>query len=209
MGLTLRQATASDAAQIVDIYLSAFKEDAISLLCFPRNEAVRDWWLNMIAEELSDPHAHFIVITSSDASTDGDTVVAFAQWNGPLKPMFSELPTWPEGSDVELANSFFGNLFSTHKRLMEGKKHWYLELIATRPEFQGKGAAGLLIRWGLGKADSEGLDAYLEASPDGKPIYEHFGFIAQEDLVMDLEGKGVEEKKFVEVFMIRPRKGDQ
>lgn len=160
----------------------------------------------MIVEELSDPNVHFMVVTSSDASTEG-TVIAFAQWNSPSKVMSDEMPTWPEGSDAELATSFFGTLISTHKRLMEGKKHWYLELIATRPEFQGKGAAGSLLRWGLEKADSEGLDAYLEASPDGKPIYEQFGFIAQQEHVSNLEGKGLEEKEFVEVFMIRPGKG--
>lgn len=205
MSLSLRPAIASDARHIVDIYLSAFREDAISLLCFPRNKAVDDFWLNMIAEELSNPHTHFVCVTSSDASGQ-ETVIAFAQWMAPSNPVTVELPTWPAGSDSELANSFFGALFSTHKRLMEGKKHWYLELLGTRPEFQGKGAAGMLMRWGLERADEEGVEAYLEASPDGKPIYEHFGFVAQEELVVDLEGKGLGDKKFVEVFMVRPVK---
>lgn len=206
MGLTLRPAITSDARHIVDIYLSAFKEDAISILCFPRNKAVDDFWFNMIVEELSDPHSHFLCVTSSDGSGE-ETVIAFAQWNAPSKPMTAELPMWPKSSDSELANSFFGNLFSTHKRLMEGKKHWYLELIATRPEFQGKGAAGMLMRWGLERADEDGVESYLEASPEGKPVYEHFGFAEHEELVVDLEGKGLEEKKYVEVFMIRPVKG--
>jgi hypothetical protein len=206
MGFTLRPATASDARHIVEIYLSAFKDDSISILCFPRNQAVYDFWFSMIVEELSDPHTHFICVTSSDAS-GGDTVIAFAQWIAPSKTTTPELPTWPAGSDSELANSFFGGLFSTHKRLMDGRRHWYLELVATRPEFQGKGAAGMLLRWGLEKADGEGAESYLEASPEGKPIYERFGFVAQEELVVDLEGKGLEEKKYVEVFMVRPAQG--
>jgi len=90
---------------------------------------------------------------------------------------------------------------------MRGRKHWYLELVATRPECQGKGAAGKLLRWGIERADEEGTETYLEASPDGKPIYEHLGFREVGRLVVELEGKGdgpLAEKKFVECFMVRP-----
>jgi len=89
------------------------------------------------------------------------------------------------------------------------RKHWYLELIATRPEWQGKGAAGKLIRWGLERADEEGTECYLEASPDGKPVYERFGWRERERLVVDLEGRdpcGTGEKEFVEVMMVRDAK---
>jgi hypothetical protein len=58
----------------------------------------------------------------------------------------------------------------------------------------------------LERADREGTESYLEASPDGKPIYEHFGFEEVERLVVDLVGKkGIpEEREFVEVMMVRP-----
>lgn len=90
---------------------------------------------------------------------------------------------------------------------MKGRKHWYLEILATRPEYQGRGAGGQLLRWGIGRADEEETEAYLEASPDGKPIYEHLGFSEVDRLVVELEGRGegvLAEKEFVEVFMVRP-----
>ncbi len=92
---------------------------------------------------------------------------------------------------------------------MKGRTHWYLEFLATRPGEQGKGAAGKLLKWGLQKADEDGTEAYLEASPDGKPIYEHYGFEEVERLVVSLEGKeGVnDEKEFIECFMVRPVTG--
>jgi GNAT superfamily N-acetyltransferase len=88
---------------------------------------------------------------------------------------------------------------------MRGRKHWYLEVVATRPEEQGKGAAGMLLRWGMQRADEERTEVYLEASPEGKPIYEHYGFKEVERLIVSLEGKeGVGgEKEFVECFMVR------
>jgi hypothetical protein len=183
-----------------------------SLLCFPRNNsAVYNWWYDIIAAEMTDPYSHSLVITSpaKDVSSK-DQVVAWSKWNAPSpKPLDTDLPTWPEGGDAELANHFFGNLFSRRIRVMGERKHWYLELVATRPEWQGKGAAGRLMRWGLEKADEDGVESYLEASPDGKPIYEHFGFREAERLVVDLEWKenALGEKEFVEVMMVRPGKG--
>jgi len=206
MALTLRKATLSDVATMTEIYFSAFNVDAISLLAFPRNNStVYKWWFDNIVEDLADPYAHNLCITNPE-----NKVIAWAKWASPSpKPLSIDLPQWPEGSDVAIANHFFGNLFTRRKRIMGERKHWYLECIATSPGWQGKGAAGKLIRWGLEKVDEEGVEAYLEASPDGKPIYEHFGFGEVERLVVDLEGRGNArgEKEFVEVMMLRPAKG--
>lgn len=207
MALTLRKAAPADAHDLVEIYLSAFTIDAISLLCFPRNnQSVKDFWYNMIVEEMADPNAHFLAITTPSSPSP----IAFAKWNSPATPMSTDLPTWPQGSDVELANHFFGQLVTRHKDIMTGRPHWYLEMVATLPSWQGKGAASQLLRWGLARSDEEGTETYLEASPEGKPIYEHFGFEEVERLVVGLEEKkellasqGLREKEFVEVFMVR------
>jgi len=216
MSLTLRKASVADVASMADIYFSAFTIDAISLLCFPRsNQAVYDWWFNMITEELSDPQANHLVITApSTTNPSQEEVIAWALWNAPspTPPSAStatttDLPTWPAGCDVVLANHFFGNLVQRRKRIMDPRPYWYLEIIATRPDWQGKGAAGKLLRWGLERADQQGVEVYLEASPDGKPIYEHFGFEEVERLVVDLDGRdpcGTGEEEFVEVMMVRP-----
>lgn len=202
MKLELRKATASDAKALTDIYYSAFSKDAISLLVFPRNNpAPWKWWYDSVIEELADPNAHFICIYDSD-STD-QKVIAYGKWNSPEAVIDTNLPTWPEGADLEVAEIFFGGLVRTHEKLMRGRKHWYLEFVATLPEYQGKGAAGKILRWGIAKADDEGTEAYLEASPDGKPIYEHLGFKEVDRLVVELEGKGLEETEFVECFMVR------
>lgn len=205
MPLLLRKATLADASFLTDIYFSAFSVDAISLLVFPRNSSAWNWWYDSVVEELADPNAHFICIYDSDS--EEQKVVAYAKWNGPNAPFGTDLPAWPEGADSALGNHFFGNLVNRHAEIMKGRRHWYLEIVATRPEYQGKGAAGKLLRWGIEKSDEEGTETYLEASPDGKPIYEHLGFEEVDRLVVELEGKGdgvLAEKGFIEVFMVRP-----
>jgi len=220
MSLTLRKATSADVATLADIYFSAFTVDSISLLCFPRkNQAVYDWWFNMISEELSDSGAnHLVVTTPTSANPSQEEIVAWALWISPSPTPASSisapvtLPTWPAGCDILLANHFFSNLIQSRKRIMNPRPYWYLEIIATRPDCQGKGAAGKLLRWGLERADQQGVEAYLEASPAGKPIYEHFGFKEVERLVVDLDGRdpcGTGEKEFVEVMMVRPAKNSE
>ncbi|KAE8446102.1 hypothetical protein EG329_012473 [Mollisiaceae sp. DMI_Dod_QoI] len=203
MSLLMRKATLSDASALTEIYFSAFTVDAVSLLAFPRNKSSWDFWYNSVVEEIADPNAHFLCVYDSDSPDQ--KIVAYAKWNGPNVPFGTDLPEWPEGGDHALANHFFGNLVNRHASIMKGRRHWYLELVATRPEYQGKGAAGKLLRWGIERSDEEGTETYLEASPDGKPIYERFGFQEVDRLVVELEGKGegvLSEKEFIEVFMI-------
>jgi ribosomal protein S18 acetylase RimI-like enzyme len=215
MPLTLRPATVSDAPDLLDIYFSAFSDNPLSQLRFPRNNpAVYDFLYNLIISGMADPDAHYLCITSTTPDSPGtETLIALARWNGPSAPSPLDhqpvIPTWPSGADVELSNHYFRSLVQARERLMAGRRHWHLALLATRPEFQGRGAAGMLMRWGLERADEEALEAYVEASPQGEALYERFGFRERERLILDLEGKGTREKEFVEIMMVRPVMGRQ
>jgi GNAT superfamily N-acetyltransferase len=207
MKLTLRPATPSDAPILTDIYFSAFSEDGISLLCFPRNSpVVYSFWYDSIIDEIKDPNNHFLCVVDDDVSIPNTFsnstphVVAYAKRVSPAAPVATDLSTRPIGGDTALADHFFGDLLRSHNSIMREWKHWYLELVVTKPEYRRKGAAGLLLRWGLEKADQEEVEAYLEASPEEKPVYEHFGFREVERLVV-LDGE------FVECMMIRGIKG--
>ena len=49
-------------------------------------------------------------------------------------------------------------------------------MMATRSEHQGRGAGGLLMRWGIDRADAAGVECYSSASEAGRHVYERFGF---------------------------------
>ncbi|KAI9647035.1 hypothetical protein NHQ30_005037 [Ciborinia camelliae] len=204
MKLTIRPATGDDATALTNIYFSSFRHDEISLLCFPRSvPAGWTWWYNSIISEILEPSSHFLCIYDSDSPTQ--EIISYAKWNDTSAPVpaIDDFPAWPEGCDEEFANYFFGTLIKEHRAIMGTRKHWYLEMLATKPEWQGKGAAGKLMRWGLERADGEGVETYLEASPVGKEVYEYFGFEERGRLVIPMEGKG----DFVECMMVRPGKG--
>lgn len=65
--------------------------------------------------------------------------------------------------------------------------------MVTHPSHRGKGAAGLLIRWGIEQAEKDGVPAYLEAGVMGRPIYERYGFVQIGDLLdVDLKEFGID-----------------
>lgn len=49
-------------------------------------------------------------------------------------------------------------------------------MLGVQDSYQGRGLGSKLLKWGLTRADAEGLEVYLSASPAGKPLYEKNGF---------------------------------
>jgi GNAT superfamily N-acetyltransferase len=66
--------------------------------------------------------------------------------------------------------------------------HWYLAVLGTDPEHQGKGIGAALMAPVLERCDTEGVPAYLESSKESNiPYYERFGFRVERELPL---GKG-------------------
>lgn len=60
---------------------------------------------------------------------------------------------------------------------MNVQEYWFLSTIVTAPEAQRRGVGSALMRFGVDKADEEGWMSYLNASADGKALYERFNFV--------------------------------
>jgi GNAT superfamily N-acetyltransferase len=57
------------------------------------------------------------------------------------------------------------------------KPHWYLQVLGTDPDKQGRGYAGLVMRRQLEIVDIHNMPAYLESSKESNiPIYSSYGF---------------------------------
>lgn len=66
---------------------------------------------------------------------------------------------------------------------------WYLHYVGVRPDHQGKGRGGRIIRAQTDVADHEGLPCWLEtATPENVPLYERLGFVTQVE--WDVPGGG-------------------
>lgn len=51
-----------------------------------------------------------------------------------------------------------------------------LDILAVDPAYQGRGLASKLLKWGLARADEESVEVYLSSSPEGRRMYEKYGF---------------------------------
>ncbi|MFX0144787.1 MAG: GNAT family N-acetyltransferase [Candidatus Hodarchaeota archaeon] len=78
----------------------------------------------------------------------------------------------------------FGYIESKHKELVPFD-HWYLQNIAVKPEEQGKGYGGLLLKVMIDKIDSEGLPIYLETNNEKNlRFYKKYGFETIEHVII-------------------------
>ena len=84
-----------------------------------------------------------------------------------------------------------------------GKGYVYMAILAVGPEWQRMGVGRKLLEWGLEKADREGLECWIEASPAGKPLYEKVGWreVGFTDVELKKWGwKGEEVSRTVSMF---------
>lgn len=63
-----------------------------------------------------------------------------------------------------------------------------LDICAVNPKFQRRGIAGKLVEWGLAEAERRGgLEAVMEASVMGRPVYKRVGFEDDGAVVYDVD----------------------
>jgi GNAT superfamily N-acetyltransferase len=63
------------------------------------------------------------------------------------------------------------------------EEHWYLNVVSTVAEHQGRGLGSLVLRPVLERCDAEGIPAYLESTnPRNRSLYLRHGFVLTEEI---------------------------
>jgi GNAT superfamily N-acetyltransferase len=77
-----------------------------------------------------------------------------------------------------------GHLERLRKNALPGR-HWYLPAVGVDPLHQGRGVGGALLRWGLTRADAEGVPCYLETFNErNAPFYSRHSFACSAESVI-------------------------
>ena len=207
--LALDFATEADAQDLGELYFLAFNEHGFYQAMCPRNPESEHAWTIATANILRDPMTIQLKITDVRAKK----IVAMGRWLKPREPDQKKQPgtaadrydPMPSCCDAELADALFGAFAGQRLKMMGQRRHYYMELLATTPEYQGQGAASLILQYGCDLADGDGLECYIDSSPAGLKLYEKFGWVfpPEENLRMPR----FEEFGYEEAFGIRkPRK---
>jgi GNAT superfamily N-acetyltransferase len=210
MPLELHLLQDKDLEEVIRMQYVAFRNpDGMDILLSPEptqsDESIaasitrrRDMMLNNKA-------ASFMTVIDSDLKR----IIACAIWEmyphertqEQVDTLAHQPPPAPS-SHPQAWDDFFGNL-ATQRRKLGTRPIAILRSIATRPEQQRRGAAALLMDQFVKEVDREGLEAYIEASEMGKPLYARFGFVPVFERVFELEKYGGSGRDFNTV-MIRP-----
>lgn len=143
------------------------------------------------ARFLGDPTVRYMkVVERHVANENGENIISIARWHFyPTGYDFARDIHWethndsdqtviPRGFNIALHNHILTTRDAARSEWMKSKEPcWVLMHMVTHPAHRGKGAAGLLIKWGIEQAEKDGVPAYLEAGIIGRPIYERYGFV--------------------------------
>jgi ribosomal protein S18 acetylase RimI-like enzyme len=176
----VRHATHDDVATLATTLAEAFHDDPLTTWLLPRAE-VRQRRLPRFFRAMVGAALGF-----GEVYTDSDGRCA-AVWNPP--------GTFPMGAraDARLGAITAAIVGPRIVRCARGllyfaahhpkERHWYLQLLGTRPEDQGHGWGSAVMAPVLARCDREGERIYLESSKKANiPFYERHGFRVTEEM---------------------------
>lgn len=168
-------ATAADVAPVAAALAKAFDDDPVMTYLVP-DEATRPRRLAGLFTVLMQRHH---LVQGEIWTDDGHPGAALwdppDHWKLPARQQILALPS--------LLRILGRRTFSGLQSLGEVEKqhpkepHWYLAVLGTQPESQGKGIGSALLAPVLERCDAEGIPAYLESSKERNiPFYARHGF---------------------------------
>ena len=76
-------------------------------------------------------------------------------------------------------------------------EHLWLYTLATHPKYQRKGVGKRLLKWGIKRAEMEGIPIGLIASPEGAGLYASAGFKDVGLCVLDFDGTRIADRAMI------------
>ncbi len=171
--MDVRPATFSDVDAVADTVTAAFAADpAWSFIIGPGNPRAMKAFA----------HALLIPRIRRDTAWVTDDCMSVAMWDrrsldGPVDPGHDERKA---AFRAEVGEQIWARLEAYDaavSAVAPPRPYWYLGVLATHPDFHGRGLATRVLRPGLDSADAEGWDSWLETStPANKAFYAGRGF---------------------------------
>lgn len=123
------------------------------------------------------------VVDGGETKGEGEASNEHASVPGEMNPSLNkkdpeeeEKPFVPPELKVDILMALLTPLREAQASIMGSKPYLMLNTLATHPDHHKRGAATMLLKWGLERADELGLDMYLDTSRVARPIYEKYGF---------------------------------
>lgn len=177
---TVRKATAGEIGDLAKVLGHAFDDDPLAKWMFP-NPSLRQARLPRMFVTLLKAALPFGEVYTNS------TVDSVAIWNPPgTFPMGWRVDTVVGLRTVSLLGTRFPSCargLAYFARHHPKEPHWYLQMIGTEPNSQGKGYGSSMLEAVLARCDSSKERIYLEASKEENvPFYVRHGFDVEEEV---------------------------
>ncbi|PQE12583.1 hypothetical protein CJF30_00002477 [Rutstroemia sp. NJR-2017a BBW] len=211
MVLQLSVATADDAEEIASIHLATFDENVLLHAQFPTEvslASLHECLKQDVIETVKTGNPDKIDLVVRD--TEIDQIISFAKYDLPSISVigddhaFSEL--WPpKESRRDLLEKYATMAEAGKKRVLGVNPCYRMTFVGTRAEHRGRGAATLLVKWGLSRAKKENLPLYLESTIPASRLYRKLGFVTEDGFSLVLPGTGTGGQPYIyeELCMVR------
>lgn len=212
MGFILAPAEDADMYRLFEITSLAFKKnEPFWCAMYPGHETAEGRRLGgerFVKAKHADPHTLYLKAVDEQTGE----IAGFAKWNVYRNrfpaPAKAEGDFWPSDEEkaytqhlmTEFNRDRMAFLKSTDGNAVN------LDICVIDPKYQRMGIGGLLVSWGVDKADELGFDAIVESSVFGKGLYEKNGFVFEKDVTLPLPEKWSDRPKSSYAWLVRPRR---
>ncbi|KAI1651643.1 putative GNAT family acetyltransferase [Daldinia loculata] len=216
----LSVAELADAARIAEIHMTAFGSNAMLLAQFPtpavRNALKKSIEMKALAD-IDDPKTTVLVVrdsslelhSSNTISADNEQthehrkeqVIAFAKWAHPVRldEDYIEPPwIWPTGTNLGILNDWAKKTEAAQSRALGDTPCYRLLFMGTDPAYQRRGAATMMVRWGIEHSRKDGAPAYLESTLEAASFYRNLGFVDVDRISLEYRVDGAETRSIYE-----------
>ncbi|KAI0550666.1 putative GNAT family acetyltransferase [Xylaria curta] len=114
-------------------------------------------------------------------------VIAFAKWSHPVgkDEDYEEAPwIWPPGTDMNILEGWGRAAEEVQEQLMGDQPRYSLTFMGTDPSHEKRGAASMMVRWGLEQCKKDNVPGYLESTLNAAPFYHKMGFTKSRQISM-------------------------
>ncbi|CAA9958252.1 GNAT family acetyltransferase [Pyrenophora teres f. maculata] len=179
MTLTVCDVSDEHILRACEIEFVAYKDSPLAPVLLPGplpSDAVQERARELIESRRNDPTVYYRQCRDEVTGK----MVAFTKYLIVQNPDDVATPTDPphigSGRNIQATLMYTGSLAQKKREILGNRPHMYLHLLHTDPDHQGRGAGGLLLDWGIKRADELGLPIYLESSAAGHRFYQNRGF---------------------------------
>jgi ribosomal protein S18 acetylase RimI-like enzyme len=179
--LDVRTASANDINSMSDALVKAFDDDPLMRFLF-RSDSSRPRKMRalFVSESGRALKKGEVFTTNGDAAKGGAIWMAPGHWKMGGTELLGQIPLFARlGIEGIRGLSFLSVVEKAHPK----EPHWYLAILGTDPQHQGKGIGSALIDPVLKRCDADGIPAYLESSKEQNiPFYRRHGFEIRDEI---------------------------